>query len=107
MCKIFEDEAGRRDCFNKLVGNYFNRVFDIHTFGNNRGTDGSLMFRKGSFQVPLLNLEVKPELAMGSGCPFVQSTAYYVEFIKEHKDSSVITQSRFPVFLMYLAGMCE
>ncbi|CAG8490655.1 803_t:CDS:2 [Paraglomus occultum] len=106
MCSIFDDEAERRDCFHKLVGRYFSRVFDIHTFGNKRGTDGSLMFTKGNFQVPLLNLEVKPELGMGSGCPYVQSTAYYVEFIKKLKDSnsSVITQSRFPVFLMYLAG---
>jgi hypothetical protein len=109
MCSIFPDEAERTNRFHELASKYLDKVFDNYGFGNKRGTDGSLMFKKGSFQVPLLNLEVKPELGMGNGCPYVQSTAYYVEFIRKLKNSNspVITQSRFPVFLMYLAGIYE
>nr|CAG8602539.1 15414_t:CDS:2 [Entrophospora candida] len=62
------------------------------------------MFTKGNFQVPLLNLEVKPEIGMGNGCAYVQSTVYYVEFIKKFTNSPAISQSQFPVFLVYLAG---
>ncbi|CAG8588843.1 15268_t:CDS:2 [Funneliformis mosseae] len=52
----------------------FVRVFDIYDFGNNRATDCSIMFTKGIFQVSLLSL------------------------------APAISQSRFPVFLVYLAG---
>ncbi|CAG8439846.1 13274_t:CDS:2 [Funneliformis caledonium] len=104
MCSFFSDENTRRNCFLELMGSYLNRVFDIYNFGNNRTTNGSIMFTKGNFQVPLLSLEVKLEIGMGSGCAYVQSTAYYVEFIKKFRNSPAISQSRFPVFLVYLAG---
>ncbi|CAJ0829971.1 9566_t:CDS:2, partial [Entrophospora sp. SA101] len=104
MCSFFPDENARRNCFHKLMSSYLNRVFDIYNFGNNQTTDGSIMFTKGNFQVPLLNLEVKPEIGMGNGCAYVQSTVYYVEFIKKFTNSPAISQSQFPVFLVYLVG---
>lgn len=105
MCSIFPNEDARRNCFHELMGQYLNRVLNIYHFENNQTTDGSIMFTKGNFQVPLLILEVKPEIGMGGGCPYVQSTLYYIEFIKKFINSRAISQSHFPVFLVYLAGM--
>jgi len=49
-------------------------------------------------------VEVKPEFGMGGGCAYLQSTAYYTEFIGEFAKSPVLIYSRLPMFQLYLAG---
>ena len=87
-----------------MLGKYLESTFVEYKFDNNRSTDGSIMFINGDFETLLLNTEVKPEIGIGNGCPYIQGTAYYTEFIKKFQKTDIIKKSRFPVFLLQIAG---
>lgn len=105
MCSLsFLNEDERRDSFQRGLSEYLRKPLLDYSFGNRGTTDGSLIFLKENFEVPLLNLEVKPEFGMGDRCAYMQATTYYLEFINRLKGKPMVDRSRFPVFLIYLAG---
>ena len=65
-----------------------------------------MMFVNKTTEAPLVTLEGKPEIGLGSGCAFLELSAYYVEFLRRLRESSSVSSSRFPTFLVYLAGGC-
>ena len=103
MCSLFDDEKTRRDSLQVLLSNYLDKTIVNYGFGNTRATDGSIMFTKGAFEVPLMSIEVKQEFGLGRECAYIQSTLYYLEFIKKLWSKKVA--SRLPVFLMFIAGI--
>ena len=110
MSDPFKDEDKRRDKFVEIVEQYFLRSCDRTFFGKTH-TDGCITMRKGLLRIPLAILEVKPELGIGSGCPYVQATAYYGRYIVDglseahKKDHEQLRYSSCcPAFLIYLTG---
>jgi len=66
------------------------------------------MLTKGNSSVMLLDFEVKNEMGIGGGCPYIQGTAYYTDFIKQLEEKKLITITDtegncFPAFLIYTA----
>ncbi|RUS19244.1 hypothetical protein BC937DRAFT_87785 [Endogone sp. FLAS-F59071] len=102
MCSLsFKNENGRRYSFQALISEYLERSLVNYTLQGNRCTDGSI-FAKHSYDILLLNLEVKPELGIGHACPYLQSCLYYAEHISKTL-SHAPNPSRLPAFLLYLA----
>ena len=79
MSDPFKDEDNRSDKFVEIVEQYFHRTCDRTFFGKTY-TDGCIMMHKDLLQILLTILEVKPELGIGNGCPYVQATAYYGQY---------------------------
>ncbi|RUS20429.1 hypothetical protein BC937DRAFT_95255 [Endogone sp. FLAS-F59071] len=103
MCSLtFSNEDARRDTFIEHLNKYLQKRL-LYSFGNQRVTDGSLMFIKNNYEIPLLSVEMKPEFGIGKGCAYMQSCLYYLKFITKLEDK-LVPKQRFPVFLMYLAG---
>jgi len=106
----FKDEDNGREKFIEIVEQYFRRTCERTFFGKTH-TDGCITMRKGLLWIPLAILEVKPELGIGSGCPYVQATAYYGRYIvdglseahtKDHEQ--LWYSSCCPAILIHLTG---
>ncbi|CAJ0845270.1 1165_t:CDS:2 [Entrophospora sp. SA101] len=100
----FQEEKQRKFYAKNMLEKYLESTFIEYKFDNNRSTDGSIMFINGSFETLLLSMEVKPEIGIGNGCPYIQGTVYYTEFIKKFQKTDIIKKSQFSVFLLQIAG---
>ncbi|CAJ0922979.1 10946_t:CDS:2, partial [Entrophospora sp. SA101] len=70
----FQEEKQRKFYAKNMLEKYLESTFIEYKFDNNRSTDGSIMFINGSFETLLLSMEVKPEIGIGNGCPYIQGT---------------------------------
>ncbi|CAJ0920145.1 21321_t:CDS:2 [Entrophospora sp. SA101] len=77
MSETFKDEEKCKKKLHNMLGKYLGTVFQ------------------------------EPELGLGAGCPYVQASSYYADFILHHRKNSavkVINQSCCPTFLLHLTG---
>ncbi|CAG8504226.1 7532_t:CDS:2 [Paraglomus occultum] len=89
MSYTFPDEDARKMAFCLLLSQYLKETFISYAFE----------------KVSKAGKEVKPELGMGHACAYIQSSAYYIEFIRKFKqEASPVIKSRLPVFLLSLVG---
>ncbi|CAH1765517.1 9984_t:CDS:2 [Entrophospora sp. SA101] len=91
MSETFKDEEKCKKKLHNMLGKYLGTVFQEVGFRESSTTDGSR----------------DPELGLGAGCPYVQASSYYADFILHHRKNSavkVINQSCCPTFLLHLTG---
>jgi hypothetical protein len=105
LCELSEkDEGSRAGRVKEILNNYVGLNFVKYYFGNLRNTDGSIVRKWGEFEAMLATMEMKQELGMGGGCPYLQSSAYFIEFIRFFEEKEVSRLSRLPALLVYVAG---
>ncbi|CAG8737369.1 17064_t:CDS:2 [Funneliformis caledonium] len=98
MSDPFPDEDARINAFHHLletIGIKLNKIVIT-----NCTTDGSVLTKDGSMLV--INLEVKPELGEGNGCPYIQDITYYGKKVADYLEGREAL--RLPCFVLYLAG---
>ena len=105
LCALSEqDEGSRMGRVMEILNKYVGLDFANYWFGNQRHTDGSVVRKWGKFEAMLASMEMKQELGMGGGCPYLQSSAYFIEFIRKFENEDVSRLSRLPALLVYVAG---
>jgi len=100
-----EGEAARSNPIAEALGEYLSYDFMVTRLQSGCRTDGTATRRWGaSFEAMLASLEFKKEFGMGGDCPYLQSGAYFIEFIRKYEYSTVSRLSRLPSLLIYVAG---
>ena len=103
-CSFTDNDDGYRcNQLLEIINDYTGRRFAPYYFGNRRHTDGSLVQRRGNREIPMASIEKKRELGVGGGCPYLQSSAYYIEFIRKF-EADVVRHTRLPMFLLCITG---
>ena len=87
------------------VGEYVGYRFAVSRFSDGCRTDSTVTCRWDTmFEAMLVNMELKKELGLGGGCPYLQSTGYYLKFIHKYEGYEVSRLSRLPCLLVYVSG---
>nr|CAG8648982.1 15528_t:CDS:2 [Entrophospora candida] len=92
MSETFKNEEKRKKKHHNMLGKYL---------------DGSIIISSENSIAIIMIIEIKPELGLGAGCPYVQASSYYADFILHHGKNSavkVINQSCCPTFLLHITG---
>ena len=105
LCVLSEqDEGSRARKVKEILNKYVGLNFVDYCFQDHCRTDGSIVREWGESKA-VANMELKQELGMGGGCPYLQSSAYFTKFIHESKNTDALRLSRFPALLVYVAGL--
>lgn len=99
MSGFFNKEDDRADMFRQHLRQYCNVTFATKIRATNMQTDGYLE-TNGFFYV---NTEAKNEIGQGGADPLIQSTIYYINFVREQVNQ--YSWSSLPCLHVYYAGM--
>ncbi|RHZ77748.1 hypothetical protein Glove_173g76 [Diversispora epigaea] len=103
MRKFYKSEEARQVKANEMLSKYFDRSVQPMQLAGNHKTDGTMSY-SGPYAYRELNIEYKKELCSSNVCPHLKSCAYYLDFCKEQKNSSLLHATNFPCFLVVIAG---
>ncbi|CAJ0751642.1 21494_t:CDS:2, partial [Entrophospora sp. SA101] len=99
MSDVFHNEDLRTDEFHHLLEKF---NITVNRIGIDKcTTDGTALAGDGCFFV--INVEVKPELREGNGCPYIQGIVYYGKKVAQYLETRKGQQTRLPCFILYLA----
>ncbi|CAG8702326.1 398_t:CDS:2 [Funneliformis caledonium] len=98
MSDPFPNEDARTSAFHHLLETIGIKLNKIIITGCT--TDGSVLTKDGSML--MINLEVKPELGEGNGCPYIQGITFYGKKVADYLEGKEAL--RLPCFVLYLAG---
>jgi len=109
MCEVFRNELNRNYAVNNLLSSYLGKnVSEAHLLpGIHSATDGALFFVSEEQQqpkVPILIVEVKNEMGIGSSDPNMQGFGYYLQMLKSKFYSKWRDCTVMPVLLLSITG---
>ena len=74
MSDVFDDEKARMTVFHEIYDKHYR--IKLKQVSMDSCTTGGSGFDSGSCLMTI-NLEAKPELGLGNGCPYIQGITYY------------------------------